>query len=391
MSAQGVKPQLEDAEAPIGEGQGPPPGSAPAQLSLLAPPAAKVRASVVRLPGHWFIVATAQELRRTPLSRTLLGVPLVLFRDDNGRPGALLDRCPHRNVPLSLGQVVGGQLQCSYHGWRFDTGGACRLIPSLIGEVDGKARRALSYPAVEQDGFIWVYSTAGEMPDSLPYRFPKLGTPGYTSVSQVVYSESTMHAALENALDVPHTQFLHSGLFRSKSRGIEITANVRRTADRVVAEYVGEPRPTGLVARLLSPSGGMVTHFDRFILPSIAEVEYSLGSENHFLVSAAMTPISDFQTQINSVVSFKLRLLPAFLVKFLLKPLALRIFRQDAAILKLQTENIRRFGGEQFASTDIDVLGRHIWRLLRAAERGERAPSSGPDEEVREEQVRLIL
>src|SRR6185436_16217806 len=152
-------------------------------------------------------------------------------------------------------------------------------------------------------------------------RFSKLGAPGYTSVHQVVYAESTMHAALENALDVPHTQFLHQGLFRSKNRGIEITAIVRRSADQVVAEYVGEPRPTGLVARLLSPSGGLVTHFDRFILPSIAEVEYSLGSENHLLVAAAMTPISDFVTQISSVVSFRLRLLPAWLVKLVLKPL----------------------------------------------------------------------
>lgn len=355
--------------------------------ALLAPPLAKVRASVVRLPGHWFVVCTTEELRQRPLAKMLLGVPLVLFRDGEGKPGALIDRCPHRNIPLSIGEVVDGQLQCSYHGWRFDRGGTCRFIPSLIGEPDGKARRALSYPALEQDGFIWVYSTPGDFPSTLPYRFPKLGAAGYTSVRQIVHAESTMHAALENALDVPHTQFLHHGLFRAKTRGIEITAKVSRSADRVVAEYVGEPRPAGLVARILSPSGGLVTHFDRFILPSIAEVEYSLGSENHFLVSAAMTPISDFVTQISSVVSFKLRLIPGWLIRPLLKPLALRIFLQDAAVLKLQSDNIRRFSGEQFASTEIDVLGRHIWRLLRAAERGDRLDSS----DVHEEQVRLLL
>lgn len=359
--------------------------------ALLAPPPAKVRASVARLPGHWFVLCLAEELGRKPLARTLLGVPLVLFRDGEGRPGALIDRCPHRNVPLSIGAVVDGQLQCGYHGWRFDRSGVCRFIPSLIGEPDGKARRALSYPAIEQDGFIWVYSTAsqhpGDIPGSLPYRFPKLGADGYVSVRHIVYAESTMHAALENALDVPHTQFLHHGLFRAKTRGIEITARVRRSADRVVAEYVGEPRPAGLVARLLSPSGGLVTHFDRFILPSIAEVEYSLGKENNFLISAAMTPISDFVTQISSVVSFRLRLIPGWLVKLFLKPLALRIFGQDAAVLKLQSDNIRRFAGEQFASTEIDVLGRHIWRLLRAAERGDKPDSS----EVHEEEVRLLL
>ena len=355
--------------------------------ALLGPPQAKVRASVVRLPGQWFIVATSAELGRAPIARTLMGTPLALFRDGEGRAAALLDRCPHRNVPLSIGEVVEGQLQCAYHGWRFDGGGACRFIPSLIGEPGGKAQRATSYPTIEQDGFVWVCGAPGEMPASRPYRFPVIEERGYTTVRRRVESESTMHAALENALDVPHTAYIHRGLFRSSSRGIEITAKVRRSHDRVVAEYVGEPRPTGLVARLLSPSGGVVTHFDRFILPSIAEVEYRIGTENHFLVAAAMTPVSDFMTHIYAVVSFKVRILPGWLLRPFLMPLALRVFAQDAAVLKLQTRNIQRFGGEQFASTEIDVLGRHIWRLLKKAERGD----AGGAEEAHDEEVRLLV
>ena len=179
-----------------------------------------------------------------------------------------------------------------------------------------------------------------------------------------------MYSTIENALDVPHTAFLHRGLFRSESRGIEITAKVRRTRDRVEAEYIGEPRPPGLIAKILSPSGGMVTHFDRFLLPSIAQVEYRIGTENHLLVDSVMTPVTDFVTKIYAVVSFKMRL-PGWLVKPFVKPLALRVFKQDAMILQRQTDLIRTFGGEQFASTDIDVLGRHIWRLLKQHERGD--------------------
>jgi Vanillate O-demethylase oxygenase C-terminal domain len=145
---------------------------------------------------------------------------------------------------------------------------------------------------------------------------------------------------------------------------------VRRRGDRVEAEYIGEPRPPGIVGKLLSPSGGLVRHFDRFLLPSIAEVEYRIGDENHLLVANAMTPVSAFETRIYALVSFKLRV-PAAVVKAALTPLALRIFMQDAQILRAQTETLQRFGGEQFASTEIDVLGKHIWRLLKAAERGE--------------------
>jgi phenylpropionate dioxygenase-like ring-hydroxylating dioxygenase large terminal subunit len=329
---------------------------------------------VVHIKESWFIVARSRELGRKPLATLLFGTPIVLFRDASGRAGALLDRCPHRNVPLSLGRVArDGTLQCPYHGWRFDTEGACTFVPSLTDGSEAKARRAHYFPTVEQQGFVWVYSTpslGAEAPSTAPHRFAYLGAKGYSTVAQVVEAEATLYSTLENALDVPHTAFLHRGLFRSASRGITITAKVHRTSDRVVAEYVGEPRPPGIIARILSPSGGIVTHFDRFLLPSIAQVEYRIGEENHLLVDSVMTPLDDFRTRIYAVVSFRTRL-PHFLVRPFVKPLALRVFRQDAFILKSQTETVQVFGGEQFAWTEIDVLGKHIWRLLKAAERGD--------------------
>jgi phenylpropionate dioxygenase-like ring-hydroxylating dioxygenase large terminal subunit len=356
--------------------------TAPSRAALV--PLRRGRASVVHLPGHWFIAATSRELRDRPLPTTLFGTPIVLFRGEGGRAGALLDRCPHRNVPLSLGAVVEGSLRCPYHGWRFATDGACTFIPSLTTEVSAKARHAHALPTIEQQGFVWVLARAyqGDAPDppaAEPHRFAYHGAKDYTTVTQVVEAEGTMYSTIENALDVPHTAFLHRGLFRSESRGLTIQAKVARTRDRVVAEYVGEPRPPGILARILSPSGGIVTHFDRFIMPSIAQVEYSIGTENHILVDSVMTPLSDFRTRIYAVVSFRTRL-PAFLVKPFVKPLALRVFRQDAFILKKQTETIQAFGGEQFASTEIDVLGKHIWRLLKAAERGDGQVGDETDE-----------
>jgi phenylpropionate dioxygenase-like ring-hydroxylating dioxygenase large terminal subunit len=356
------------------------------QRPTLAP--RRGQASVVHLKDQWFIAATSDELGADPLPTTLFGTPIVLFRDRAGKAGALLDSCPHRNVPLSLGKMTGdGTLRCAYHGWCFDTEGSCTFIPSLTGSTpgDSRARNATAFLTLEQQGFVWVYSTPDTAkPAKDPYRFQLLGEPGYGMVTQVVEAEGTLYSTIENALDVPHTAFLHRGLFRTESRGIAITAKVHRTADRVVAEYVGETRPPGIVGRVLSPSGGLVTHFDRFLLPSIAQVEYSIGSENHILVDSAMTPLEDFRTRIYSVVSFRTRV-PHALVRSFIKPIALRIFQQDAFILKKQTASIKALGGEQFASTEIDVLGKHIWRLLRAAERGDVA---GADEQ---HEVRLIV
>jgi hypothetical protein len=167
---------------------------------------------------------------------------------------------------------------------------------------------------------------------------------------------------------VPHTAFLHRGLFRG-GKPHEITAIVRRTAERVEAEYVGEPRPEGLVGRLLSPRPGTVQHWDRFILPSIAQVEYRLGDENHLIVTSFCTPVTDTRTRMSAVVTLRLRAMSG-LVSRLVQPLAIRILRQDAAILAAQTATIRRFGGEQYMSTELDLLGPHVWRLLKQAESG---------------------
>src|SRR5690606_10064282 len=100
------------------------------------------------------------------------------------------------------------------------------------------------------DGYVWVYSTPDVEPRGQPFRFPLLDAKGYTTVRREFTVNATMHAVVENALDVPHTAFLHGGLFRTAKKENEIEVVVRRYGDRVEAEYIGEPRPKGLVGRL---------------------------------------------------------------------------------------------------------------------------------------------
>lgn len=346
----------------------------------LVPPSTKPHSSVARVSDDWYIVARSEELGSKPIARTLLGIPLAVFRTRDGEVGAVLDRCPHRNAPLSLGRVKGERLECGYHGWQFDTEGICRKVPALCGSQEGKARRVDAYPATERQGFVWVYGRP-EPAERRPFAFPHLDDPSYTSVIQTLDMEGTIHAVAENALDVPHTHFLHRGLFRSEGERNEIEVVVRRWHDRVEAQYIGEPRPEGVIGRVLAPSGGVVEHYDRFLLPSIAQVEYRLGDDAHILASTALTPLSDFRTRLFGVVSFRLGFLPARLGNIaarVLKPLGLAILKQDARMLERQTETIRRFGGEQYVSTEVDVLGPSIMKLLRQAERGRANPVDEP-------------
>jgi phenylpropionate dioxygenase-like ring-hydroxylating dioxygenase large terminal subunit len=330
------------------------------------------------------VACLSSELRgRRPTARTVHGIPLALFRDGDGRVGAMVDRCPHRNVPLSLGRLRGGLLECAYHGWRFDGTGACQAIPGLCSEdSDRRGRAAEAVPCVEQDGFIWVFPGSADPPaGGPPFRFPCIDALGYDTVRRSLVSAGTVHAVAENALDVPHTAFLHGGLFRGGGDPNEIEVVVRSSTDRIEAEYIGEPRPPGLAGRLLAPGGGVVQHWDRFLLPSIAQVEYRL-EDNHLLVTSALTPVTPTETRLHSAVTFSLRV-PHALIKALLPPVARVIFSQDVRILRRQAETIGHFGGEQFASTEIDVLGQGILRLLRRAERGETTPDTDTPAERR--------
>ncbi len=344
--------------------------------------------SVVELRDQWFVLCRSRALQSRPRSAMLNGVPLVLFRAADGRAAALEDRCPHRNAPLMAGRVRAGELECAYHGWRFDAAGACAAVPGLASPPEARAARATAYACVEQDGYVWAWSTPGAEPRAAPFRFPLLDDPAYAVVRRELEMRSTLHAALENALDVPHTAFLHGGLFRTRRAPSEIEVRVRRFGDRCEAEFVGEPRPGGLAGRLLAPKGGVVEHVDRFLLPSVAQVEYRLGEESHLVVTTAMTPADAVRTRLFAAVAFRTPL-PAWVVRLLLTPVAAHILRQDARILSLQTDNVERFGGERFASTEADVLGPQIWRLLRAAERGE--PVRAGDVAEHEHAVRMRL
>lgn len=332
------------------------------------------RKNVVRVLDAWYVVCQSKDLPRDqPIARSILGIPLAIFRGRDGAPGALVDRCPHRNVPLSLGSVRDGELVCRYHGWRYDCGGHLKAIPGLPvvdqEPIDMPGRRCTSFPCVERDGYVWIWMQPAKAPSTEPFDLVQSRWPGYMTIRYDAEVEGTLHSTLENILDVPHTSFLHGGLFRQETKKNEVTALVRRRRDQVEAEFIGEPRPEGIAGRILSPSGGLVEHFDRFVLPSVAQVEYRLGSENHIVTTTMCTPVSETLTRMFTALSVRTRV-PVHLVAPLVMPIAWKILAQDKWILKAQTDVVDRFGTETFSSTSIDLLGPHILHLLKKAEAG---------------------
>ncbi|MGB8222571.1 MAG: Rieske 2Fe-2S domain-containing protein [Polyangiales bacterium] len=319
-------------------------------------------------PG-WYVVAASKEVGSIPLAVLLNDLPLVAFRDAAGQSVALLDRCSHRNAPLSAGRVIGGNVQCRYHGWEFDRTGACKAVPGLCGEPEHPARAVPSFACRDSQGWVWVYSEADVTPDSEPYQIPFADQPGYLTIRERLEMPGPLDAVAENALDVPHTAFVHAGLFRKNADRKPIEVIIRTLDGGVEAQFIGEERPKGLVGRLLAPQGGEVFHWDRFLLPSIAQVEYRLSDRSHIITTAALTPRTPTVTDLFATVAIKVPV-PNPVLRTVFKPVAMRILRQDVEILRRQTEQVERFGAEAFASTEIDVLGLRIKKLLREAASG---------------------
>ncbi|MGX8008607.1 Rieske 2Fe-2S domain-containing protein [Mesorhizobium sp. ORM8.1] len=104
----------------------------------------------------WQAVALSADIGKRPKRILFDGQPVVLFRSAQGI-AALFDRCPHRLVELSTGKIVGGEIECPYHGWRYDSGGVappfpamsatCRITASAIMPRSGATASSSSPPA----------------------------------------------------------------------------------------------------------------------------------------------------------------------------------------------------------------------------------------------------
>lgn len=172
--------------------------------------------STTELRHCWHVVATSDELTDEPLGVTLLGEPWVVVRLD-GELRAFVDRCPHRLAPMSAGTVVpgeqGAELQCGYHGWRFDGTARCTAIPALSADdhIPARARLVPAFGVAERYGLVWL---APEEPLADLPSFAWYGADGYDSaMTELVRTPVSAAQLVDNFLDAAHFPFVHTATF----------------------------------------------------------------------------------------------------------------------------------------------------------------------------------
>lgn len=207
------------------------------------------------LRNTWYMAAWADEIANGQLvARTLLDQPLVLFRDADGSPRALFDRCPHRFAPLSKGNLAQGVVTCGYHGLGFDGSGACVANPH------GAVSRALSvraYPVAEAHRAVWIWMGDPVLAD--PNLIRELGfldaAPETSFNKGYVSGRGNYQLYVDNILDLSHADYLHPNTLGGGSI-TRTRAKVEERDDGIIAIqwHVFDDGPTPLIARWL-PDG----------------------------------------------------------------------------------------------------------------------------------------
>ncbi|HUP34692.1 MAG TPA: aromatic ring-hydroxylating dioxygenase subunit alpha [Candidatus Limnocylindria bacterium] len=179
-----------------------------------------------RLRACWHGVAYSRDVGTAPYRTVLLGEPLVIWRDSGGMAHVFRDLCIHRGTALSLGRVVGDEIVCPYHGWRYAAGGRCTAIPQLEDPTRVPARaRVAAYQCHERYGVIWVALDEPRWP--IP-DLPELEGHGWKTVLCGPFAwNAEASRQIENFTDLGHFPWVHPGLLGDPSRVVVVPHEVR--------------------------------------------------------------------------------------------------------------------------------------------------------------------
>jgi len=168
------------------------------------------------LRHFWHPVCTKVELETAnpsglgPLAVTLLGERLVIA-NLNGEIVAMEDRCAHRFAALSTGTVVGNNLRCNYHGWKYGRDGVVNHTPACPEQPIPRKACAKSYECEVKYDLVWVRLDSSWDCTDIPYC-SDWDAPGMRSIVGDPYTWNTSaERRWENFTDLSHFAYVHPG------------------------------------------------------------------------------------------------------------------------------------------------------------------------------------
>jgi len=207
---------------------------------------------------YWIPIEVSADLENKPKEVRILGEDLVLYRDTEGKPCLVGQKCAHRNASLVLGTVEKAGIRCCYHGWLYDKTGQCIDQPCEPDRTAlAKHIKIAGYPCEDRHGIIWAFMGEGKLPMIPPYDI-FMRDDGRHWVKKSYHKCNWLQVA-ENMVDPQHTSFLHR--FSPLTDVVAETPTLDKTEDT----------PYGFVVQSTRDDQGH-SRLDHFVLPAMNRV-----------------------------------------------------------------------------------------------------------------------
>lgn len=289
--------------------------------------------------NSWYFAVPGNQLKKgQTVAKTMLGQPIVVGRDNEGRVFALKDICPHQAVRLSAGPFDGRELLCPFHGWKFDTSGGCTEIPSLCHdqEINLKGIRTRAFPAKELLGSVWVYfgnkTDFADLPE-VPYA-PGLEGKSYDKTTTTLYLPHHIDYAVAALIDTAHVPYVHKSWWWRSAK------NVKEKSKTYVPEGSGwtivkhKPSKHSIVFKLI---GSFIETEISFRLPGCRREYISWGKHTILAGITTLTPIDETHTELNHTTYWTAPFIGPF-IKPIVNYFVKTFLTQDAAMAIMQEE-----------------------------------------------------
>jgi len=288
----------------------------------------------------WYLALPGQQLKPGRTQRKMmLGQALLLGRDAQGSVFAMRDICPHRGIPLSHGTFDGKEIECCYHGWKFDCTGTCTTIPSLVSTQTFEVNRVHvgSFPCREVQGNVWVFlpQDRNNLPSVLPEIpvAPDVEARHYRMVEHASFACSIDHAVI-GLMDPAHGPYVHRSWWWRSGHSMHEKAKEFAPSHLGFCMVKHRPSSNSKAYKLL---GGEVTTEIRFELPSTRIEHISVGK--HTIVGlTTLTPLTAHEVELHQVFYWTVPWLSV--IKPIMRRFVKKFIDQDRDVVDKQTEGL---------------------------------------------------